>query len=130
MDIQALPDETVLPGHSYSLGEMRSTIRLMRSINSQFYATVFSAGVGSRCHAFVEFAGLQAKFIDFCEEAMNQGVEFPFANTHGGIPVPLAAHHVEYLGEKFDCIYGFAIGGNKELRDIFIAAALGPESAP
>lgn len=120
-----LPDSTLLPGHQYTLGEQRETLRKMREINAAFYAMVFSAGMGSRCHAFVEFCGLQAKFIDLCQEALDQGVEFAFANQHSALPWPIDRHHADYLGEKFHCIYGFALGADPALRRAFLNAGLG-----
>jgi hypothetical protein len=124
-----MPGETRLPGHQHTLGEMRATIARMRAINAQFYALCFSGGIGGSCHAFIEFAGLQAKFIDMCQAALDAGIEFPFANQHSASPWPLERHHVDYLGEKFQCIYGFAIGPNKELRDAFIESGLGGAKA-
>jgi hypothetical protein len=125
VDTRALPDDVCLPGHRYTLGEMRETIKRMRQLNETFYWAMFQQDMGGRCHAFVEFAGLQAKFIDMCEAALNQGIEFPLANQHSGQPWPLDVHHAEYLGEKFACIYGFAIGSRPELRRVFIASGLG-----
>ena len=127
MNTTSLPDHTRLPGHHYSLGEMRGFIADMRVINAQFYNLCFLGRMGSSCHAFIEFAGMQAKFIDMCQEALDAGIEFPFANQHSRTPWPIQRHHAEYLGEKFQCIYGFAIGPNKELRDAFIESGLGAE---
>lgn len=120
MDTRDLPDETVLPGHQYSLGEMRQIIATMRKVNAAFYADAFASGIGGSCHAFIEFAGLQAKFIDLCEDALRNGVEFPFANQHSGARWPLAPHHAQYLGEKFECIYGFALKADPTLAEAFV----------
>lgn len=127
MTTRDMPDDTLLPGHQYTLGEQRETIRRMREINATFYGLVFSAGMGSRCHAFVEFCGLQAKFIDLCEAALERGIEFCFANQHSAAPWPIEAHHAAYLGEKFHCIYGFALGPDPALRQVFLDAGLGKE---
>lgn len=126
MNTKDMPDETKLPGHEYTLGEMRACIRTMRDLNEKFYWLCFHAGVGSSCHAFIEFAGLQGKFIDLCESALNAGIEFPFANQHSKTPWPMERHHADYLGEKFHCIWGFALGANPDLREAFIKAGLGP----
>jgi len=125
-DTREMPDEMKLPGHTYTLGEMRAVIAKMREVNGQFYNLCFFGGIGNRCHAFIEFAGLQAKFVDMCEAALNEGIEFPFANQHSQTPWPIERHHADYLGEKFHCIYGFAIGPNSELRETFIRSGLGP----
>jgi len=127
MDTTDMPDDTILPGHRRSLGEMRETIRKMRELSNQFYWLCFKAGMGSECHAFIEFNGLHGKFIDMCAEALKRGVEFPDANTHSRTRWPLDGHHVDYLGEKFNCIYGFAINEDPELRELFIKSGLGPK---
>jgi hypothetical protein len=125
-----MPDETTLPGHRYTLGEMRAFIKTMREVTEKFYWMCFSAGIGSSCHAYIEFAGLQAKFVDLCQAALDAGIEFPFANQHAKIPWPMELHHAEYLGEKFHCIYGFALAADPELRATFIKSGLGEENAP
>lgn len=126
MDTTKMADDVVLPGHAYSLGEMRAMIHLLRKLNDDFYWTLFRAGVGARIHAFVEFCGLQAKFIDFCKGALDQGIEFPMANQHANVSWPMDTHHAEYLGEKFKCIFGFAMT-DPTVRDAFVAAAFGPK---
>jgi hypothetical protein len=100
---------------------MREMIGKMRQVNRMFYPMAVQTG----CHTFIEFCGLQAKFIDLCEEAMYRGVEFPFANRHSGLPMPLDTHHAAYLGEKFECIWGFTIGADPKLREVFEKAAFG-----
>lgn len=126
MNTTAMPDDTKLPGHEYTLGEMRETIRTMREINGAFYASVFTTNMASRCHAFVEFCGLQAKFIDMCEEALVAGIEFPRANQHTGESMDLNEHHAEYLGDKFACIYGFAM--SPHMQQAFVDVAFGTAS--
>lgn len=124
MNTKDMPNETKLPGHQYTLGEMRAFIATMRAVNERFYWDCFRSGVGTNCHAFIEFAGLQGKFIDMCQAALDAGVEFPFANQHSGAPWPMETHHAEYLGEKFHCIYGFVLGSNPALREAFVATGL------
>lgn len=121
MDTRELPPETILPGHQYSIGEMRETIALMRKLNSEIYNAMFWSGIGARCHAFIEFCGLQAKYIDICEAALAQGLEFPFSNGHGA-PTHLDEHHARYLGEKFGCIFSSVIDDPK-LCAAFLEAA-------
>lgn len=114
-----LPDDYRMPGHSHTLGEMREMIRKMRQANSAFYAMA----TGTGCHAFIEFCGLQAKFIDLCQESLDQGVEFPNANRHSGIGLKIQEHHAYYLGEKFDCIYGHTITQDSRVADAFLRTA-------
>lgn len=130
IDTSGMPDETRLPGHGMTLGEQRETLRRMRALNEQFYWKLNHAEMGSLCHAFVEFCGLQSKFIDLCELALRDGREFSHLNTHSGESLGFDAHHAAYLGEKFRCIYGFAIGPDPELRAVFLEHGLGPERGP
>jgi hypothetical protein len=124
MNTREMSDDTRLPGHQYTLGEMRKIIATLRAVNDRFYWDAFHAGAGSACHAFIEFAGLQAKFIDMCEQALVAGIEFPFANRHSRTPWPMETHHAEYLGEKFHCIFGFALAADPKLREAFIREGL------
>ncbi len=119
MTTRDLPDDHRMPGHQYTLGEMREMIKKMRAVSSAFYGPATHTG----CHAFIEFCGLQNEFIKICETALDQGIEFPFANTHSKTTLPVREHHATYLGEKFDCIYGHTIGADPKLRAAFLHAA-------
>lgn len=122
---KGLPDDVRLPGSESTLGELRELIAKMRKYNEQFYWTLFGSGIGASAHAFIEFCGLQSAYIDVCEAALDSGIDFTQANVHSGGRVPLPAHKVAYIAEKFGCIFGHAIGDDHELREIFILGALG-----
>lgn len=107
--------------------ELRETIALLRRLNAEFYGLCFEHGVGSRCHAFIEFNGMHSKFIDMCERLLHQGVDFAYVNGHGSEALPFDAHDVLYLGEKFNCIFGHSMTDPK-IRRVFQLAAFGKET--
>jgi len=67
-----------------------------------FYRDAASIG----CHAFLEFSGLMAKFIDLCRQAEASGEPWLRANVHSGQHLAFEGHDVDYLLEKLECIYG------------------------
>lgn len=103
------PDDHRMPGHQYTLGEMREMIRKMEDASDAYYRMAVHTG----CHAFIEFCGLQSKFVDLCKLALRAGIEFPFASAHNNQPLPMAPHDAAYLGEKLGCIYGAALSDPK-----------------
>lgn len=109
----------------YSSEELNDIVADMKEANNTIYKYLFTKGFGSKCHAFLEFCGLMSKFTDLCRVAAEQGIEFPNANTHSGVAMPVDEHHIRYLAEKFDCIYGPFFKGNPELAWIFAEKALG-----
>lgn len=128
-DTRTMPDALTLPGHHSTLGEQRALIAKLRGTNEAFYWMLQAHDCGSLCHPFLEFCGLQSKYLDLLEESLWRGIEVGSASKHTGAPLALEAHHVEYLGEKFGCIYGFAFAGSPELRRAFWVAAFGPPDA-
>lgn len=119
LTVEKLPDDTRLPGHQYTLGEMRTMIRSMRDINRRFYGEVFWGGVP---HAFIEFCGIQAEFINMCERMMNSGIEFPLVNRHGSTQFQVPDFQARYLGEKFGCIFKQLLP-DEASRKVFIEEA-------
>ena len=82
--------------------ERKAILRGMHAASDMFYASAIKAG----CHAFIEFTGLMNEFIKLCEEAEKQGIPWVRANVHGDVHLPFKPHHIEYLSEKLECIYG------------------------
>lgn len=121
------PDDSRLPGSDHTIGELRDAIEKMRNINDGFYWTCFHAGIGSTAHAFLEFCGLQSAYIQMCSRMLDRGIDFSSANVHGSVSPDMPAHSVIYLAEKFECIYGHAIGRDPKLSALFVKAALGRE---
>jgi hypothetical protein len=87
---------------AYTPEERREILDKMRTTSSAFYAAAVRAG----CHAFIEFTGLMNEFIGLCAEADAQGIDWMRANVHGDVHLPFKPHHVKYLSEKLECIYG------------------------
>lgn len=113
--------ENNILNRQYTRVEMAEMIRRMRAANSTFYGLAVSTGV----HAFIEFCGLQAKYIDLCNALLDSGIEFPMVNVHNDKRVDVAHHHIDYLAEKFECIYGPVFAGNPELVRYFIERVFG-----
>lgn len=105
--------------------EMKAILLDMQTANSRIYQLMFNMGFGSKCHAFLEFCGLMSKYTDLCRIAMQQGKQFNHMNTHSGESLDIAEHNVEYLAEKFDCIFGPFFKANPEAAKLFAERALG-----
>lgn len=86
----------------YTADERAEMLRGMQAASDAFYFLAQRAG----CHAFLEFTGLMNEFIKLCHEAEAQGIDFTHANVHAGQHLPFRPHHVSYLNEKLECIYG------------------------
>lgn len=106
------------PDGSHSKAELTEMLIKMRLVAASFYPAACATG----CHAFIEFTGLMNEFITICEKSMEKNIDFALANTHNNVALAIEPHHVQYLAEKLDCIYGPSIRGNKEIRDAFIRA--------
>lgn len=86
----------------YTKEEREEQVKKMRRVTALFYPEAAATG----CHAFIEFCGFMAKFIDVCEKSSKQGIDFNEANTHTGQELVVHDHDVVYLAEKFSCIFG------------------------
>ncbi len=82
--------------------ERAQILKRMRSASAAFYVAAINAG----CHAFIEFTGLMNEYIKLCEQAESAGIDWVHANVHGGEHLPFLPHHIAYLNEKLECIYG------------------------
>jgi hypothetical protein len=100
----------------YSAEEREDMLKKMREASNTFYRLAVQSG----CHALIEFTGLQNEFITVCETAHKRGQDFPFANTHGGKPMPFGPHNLRYLAEKLNCIYGPSLLANEANRRAFV----------
>ncbi len=90
-----LPDDQTPEGR-------QETLRRMRAASTAFYYAAIHTG----CHAFIEYTGLMNEYINLCAEAEKAGIDWIHANVHGDTKLPFAAHHIYYLSEKLECIYG------------------------
>ena len=124
------PWETT-PLHA-SKDELLALVARMRAVSNATYDLFFRAGMGSEAHAFLEFNGLIAKYVDICHRCAEAGIDFRFLNTHSGEGLPVEVHDMRYLGEKLDCILGPAIHANpaarEALREILFGEAEAPET--
>jgi len=100
--------------------ELRDAIERMRAVNTAFYR----GAVNAQVHAFIEFCGMQSKFIDMCQRALDSGQDFMGINKHSGETWDVYEHDIRYLAEKFSCIYGPVFKGREELKQLFIKEAL------
>lgn len=100
--------------------DLKDLVKRMRGVSQRVYGLFFASNMGAECHAFLEFNGLLSKYVDICEAAINEGVDFRTASIHGGTGLPLAGHDVEYLAEKFTCIFGPAFRAQPALWGTFV----------
>ena len=90
--------------------ERAEILRRMHAASNSFY----KAAAASGCHAFIEFTGLMNEYIKLCHEADSSGMEWVHANVHGDVHLPFAPHHIAYLSEKLECIYGRGLADGTE----------------
>lgn len=86
----------------YTEDERAIMLDRMQYASNVFYSHATRAG----CHAFLEFCGLMNEFIKLCHEANKTGDAWIHANVHGAGHLPFRPHHIDYLREKLECIYG------------------------
>jgi hypothetical protein len=96
----------------YSQDELRTMVAKMEDASSVFYRMAQTAG----CHTFIEFCGLMNKYIDVCRRAAEAGIDFTQTSIHGeGEPLPVYNHDVDYLAEKFACIFGQTMASDPKI---------------
>jgi len=101
--------------YSYPKEELQAITLKMRATANTVYVLLQSCQV----HAFIEFNGLMQKYVDLCQRAADEGVDFSMFNTHTGTTFKVEDHDVIYLAEKFDCIFGPLFRSNPKLWKIF-----------
>lgn len=98
----------------HSKEEAEAILEKMQMASSTFYAAAVKIG----CHAFIEFTGLMNEYINVCRSMTEKGdLSWVMANTHTEVPLDMRAHHVHYLLEKLDCIYGPTL--KNKLKDLY-----------
>jgi hypothetical protein len=113
------------PEIMYTESERAEQIRKMKICAERFYWMCTQTGV----HAFIEFNGLIAKYIDLCERAHAAGLDYNVCNTHTGVAMPLVkAHDVYYMAEKLECIFGPTLD-DPQIRKAFLEALFPEERA-
>ena len=93
-----------------SAAERTVSIARMRAAVRDFY----TAATQTNCHPFIEFTGLMKEYIDCCEQAHNDGIDFTACNAHSGQELPMKAYQVGYVNEKLECIFTGRSVMNKE----------------
>ncbi len=73
------------------------------------------------CHPFLEFCGLMVKYIDVARRTSEAGIDFNETSKHTGEGMVVEDHDVQYLAEKFDCIFGATLADRRK-REIFFRA--------
>jgi len=90
------------PELDYSVEERAEMITRMKLASNIFYSNAVKIGN----HPWIEFTGLLNEYIKMCEQAQAQGIDFPNANAHSGIALPMRTFEAAYIGEKLGCIFG------------------------
>lgn len=81
----------------------------MRLCSKHFYHLAIGVGV----HQFVEFAGFINEYINMCEAMMEKGKDFREWAPE------MDDHNLDYVFEKFGCIFGPAFTKNPSLAARF-----------
>lgn len=108
--------------------ELTTLAARMDEVARRTYGLFFVAGMGSEVHAFIEFNGLIAKYVEICQRCAAAGIDFRHLNTHTGGALPVEVHDMEYLGEKLACIFGPIIDATPMARAALKRALFGDES--
>lgn len=90
--------------------ELHQICNSMQVVSDNFYQNATRIGN----HAFIEFCGLMNEYIKACRDAIGKGIDFTQANVHTGLPLPLASYQIDYIFEKFSCIYGESFAAHLE----------------
>jgi hypothetical protein len=90
------------------LDEARASLLLMKKASEVFY----SMAVRVNHHQFVEFTGFMNEYIKACERAVRDGKDFRVMD------IPFKGYEMEYIAEKFDCIFGEVLL-NRDTRQSF-----------
>jgi hypothetical protein len=81
--------------------EREEALRKMKEASSNYYFAAQRIGV----HPFIEFTGLMNEYIQACERAHHQGIDFTDCSTHSGLSLPLRPYEVDYINQKLECIF-------------------------
>ena len=85
-------------------------------VKDSFYAGARKVEI----HQFLEFAGMISVWIDMVATSSEQLSSDQFKYNWGTI-AHVKEHQIEYLAEKFDCIFG-ELFRDEKMRSIFIKA--------
>lgn len=74
----------------------------MDQLVNAFYAHAVRLNV----HPFLEFTGVMRAYVQSCERAHADGIDFSECNAHAGQQLPMESFEIRYLAEKLNCIFG------------------------
>ncbi len=95
--------------------ELEQQLRTMQAISDTFYRQAVVCGV----HAFIEFTGFMNEYIKICRENLEAGIDYSETDTHSVQSLDIAEYQADYLGEKFNCIFGNAFKDNPKIAALF-----------
>lgn len=87
------------------VAEVMKCLADMERASNNFYCLAVQA----QNHAFIEFTGLMNEYINVCRDAAKNGIDFRTASTHTGRRLDFKDHHLKYIREKLECIYGIDV---------------------
>lgn len=101
---------------------------MQRAVAQFYYGWAFPIG----CHPFIEFCGLMHVFVQMADQSLKAGIDFSQATAHTGQALIAHDYQVEYLAEKFSCIFGPVFDDPKLAADFIcrVMARTSPKSAP
>lgn len=105
------PTDRDLIRTEYSVEERERMLARMTEIADSFYCAAQRVGH----HQFIEFAGFMNEYIKVCRRMHAEGVDF------GTTDLAPKNYEMEYIAEKFDCIFGEALM-KPEMRAAFMSA--------
>lgn len=90
----------------------------MSEASSKFYSMATQTGH----HQFIEFTGLMNKYINIFDATVKSGIDPNTCNIHTSTNALIVADHdIEYLAEKFGCIFETTLK-DPEKRKVFLNA--------
>lgn len=102
---------------TYSKEELQEMLKKMNNASAVFYSMATHTG----CHTFIEFTGLMNEYIQVCQQTMEAGKDFTEASAHGGGELLVHDYNLEYMAEKFTCIFETTLQDPK-MMEIFLKA--------
>jgi hypothetical protein len=81
--------------------EREKILKQMKQLSAGFYGGAIHIG----CHPFIEFTGIMNEYIQACERAHLNGIDFTMCNVHTGQVLPLKPFEKNYINEKLECIF-------------------------
>lgn len=100
--------------------ELKKLLNRMHSASMLFYGLAIDIGV----HPFIEFNGFMNEYIKICRNSLEADIDFTEATAHSGLALKIEDFEVDYLAEKFECIFGPTFASKPELAERFMKAVL------